>query len=144
MVLKFDNVWYIKIEELDKLAKEQAERERQAEEQRRIEAEKAASEADRAQAREEVHRKKEILQELMKKAGIRATCFVRHSRSFEAMQLLASSKGVDINSAAAASRSYTGTLESGNEVGNALLLKLDELLESYSIKKNVTRIGCCS
>ncbi|KAI8000822.1 hypothetical protein LOK49_LG09G01551 [Camellia lanceoleosa] len=54
--------------ELEKLAKEQAERERQAEEQRRIEAEKAASEADRAQARDEVHRKKEILQELMKKA----------------------------------------------------------------------------
>lgn len=54
--------------ELEKLAKEQAERERQAEEQRKIAAEKAASEADRAQARGEVQRKREILQELMKKA----------------------------------------------------------------------------
>ncbi|XP_057513562.1 soluble starch synthase 3, chloroplastic/amyloplastic-like [Actinidia eriantha] len=55
--------------ELEKLAKEQAERERQAEEQRKIEAEKAASEADRAQARGEVQRKREIFQELMKKAA---------------------------------------------------------------------------
>ncbi|KAH7836913.1 hypothetical protein Vadar_007344 [Vaccinium darrowii] len=54
--------------ELEKLAKEQAERERQAEEQRKIETQKAASEADRAQARGEVQRKREILQELMKKA----------------------------------------------------------------------------
>ncbi|XP_058200425.1 starch synthase 3, chloroplastic/amyloplastic [Rhododendron vialii] len=54
--------------ELEKLAKEQGERERQAEEQRKIEAEKAASEADRAQARGEVQKKREILQELTKKA----------------------------------------------------------------------------
>ncbi|THF96243.1 hypothetical protein TEA_010178 [Camellia sinensis var. sinensis] len=47
-------------------------------------------------------------------------------------------KELIINSAAAASKSYTETLESANEVGNALLLKLDELLESYSIKKNIT------
>ncbi|RVX08139.1 Starch synthase 3, chloroplastic/amyloplastic [Vitis vinifera] len=53
--------------ELEKLAKEQAERERQAEEQRRIEAEKAAREADRAQARAETERRREMLQHLMKK-----------------------------------------------------------------------------
>ncbi|XP_059624216.1 starch synthase 3, chloroplastic/amyloplastic [Cornus florida] len=54
--------------ELEKLAKEQAEREKQAEEQRRIEAEKAASEVDRAQAREETERRRGILRESMKKA----------------------------------------------------------------------------
>ncbi|XP_052181468.1 starch synthase 3, chloroplastic/amyloplastic isoform X2 [Diospyros lotus] len=55
--------------ELEKLAKEQAERERREEEQRQIEAEKAAMEADRAQAREEVKRKRETLQGSMKKAA---------------------------------------------------------------------------
>ncbi|KAL6332130.1 hypothetical protein AAG906_001844 [Vitis piasezkii] len=56
--------------ELEKLAKEQAERERQAEEQRRIEAEKAAREADRAQARAETERRREMLQHSMKKAAV--------------------------------------------------------------------------
>ncbi|CAK7351255.1 unnamed protein product [Dovyalis caffra] len=55
--------------ELEKLAKEQAEKERLAEEQRRREAEKAASEADRAQARAETERRRGTLQELMKKAA---------------------------------------------------------------------------
>ncbi|XWS19411.1 hypothetical protein CRYUN_Cryun31cG0013500 [Craigia yunnanensis] len=55
--------------ELEKLAKEQAEKERQEEEQRRIEAEKAASEAERAQARMETERRRQILQQLMKKAA---------------------------------------------------------------------------
>lgn len=57
-----------KRKELEKLAKEQAERERQAEEQRRIDAEKAASEADRAQAREETQRRREALKQLTKNA----------------------------------------------------------------------------
>lgn len=57
-----------KRKELEKLAKEQAERERQAEEQRRIEAEKAASEADRAEARAEIERRRKMVQELIKKA----------------------------------------------------------------------------
>ncbi|XP_048140910.1 soluble starch synthase 3, chloroplastic/amyloplastic isoform X2 [Rhodamnia argentea] len=55
--------------ELEKLAKEEAERERKAEEQRRIEAEKAASEADRAQARVEVEKRREAFQQLMEKAA---------------------------------------------------------------------------
>ncbi|KAB5560407.1 hypothetical protein DKX38_005364 [Salix brachista] len=55
--------------ELEKLAKEQAEKERLAEEQRRREAEKAASEADRAQARAEIEKRRGTLQELMKKAA---------------------------------------------------------------------------
>ncbi|KAL0012339.1 hypothetical protein SO802_007447 [Lithocarpus litseifolius] len=55
-----------KRKELEKLAKEQAERERQAKEQRRIDAEKAASEANRAQAREEVERRREALKQLTK------------------------------------------------------------------------------
>ncbi|KAK3012025.1 hypothetical protein RJ639_011356 [Escallonia herrerae] len=54
--------------EIEKLAREQAEKEKQEEEQRRIEAEKAASEADRAQAREEAQRRRGMLEELMKKA----------------------------------------------------------------------------
>ncbi|KAF8410727.1 hypothetical protein HHK36_003264 [Tetracentron sinense] len=54
--------------ELEKLAAEQAERERQAEEQRRIEAEKAVIEAEREQARVETERRRETLQEVMKKA----------------------------------------------------------------------------
>lgn len=58
-----------KRKELEKLAKEQAERERQAEEQRKIEADKAAREADRAQAREEAARRREALKTLMKKAA---------------------------------------------------------------------------
>uniref|UniRef100_A0A6N2KX04 starch synthase n=1 Tax=Salix viminalis TaxID=40686 RepID=A0A6N2KX04_SALVM len=55
--------------ELEKLAKEQAEKERLAEEQRRREAEKAASEADRAQARAQIEKRRGTLQELMKKAA---------------------------------------------------------------------------
>ncbi|KAK4360938.1 hypothetical protein RND71_019890 [Anisodus tanguticus] len=55
--------------EQEKLAKEQAERERLAEEQRQIEAEKAAIEADRAQAKEEAAKKREVLQALMAKAS---------------------------------------------------------------------------
>ncbi|KAK6269015.1 hypothetical protein QUC31_013175 [Theobroma cacao] len=55
--------------ELEKLAKERAEKERQEEEKKRIEAEKAASEADRAQARVETERRREFLQQLMKKAA---------------------------------------------------------------------------
>lgn len=58
-----------KRKELEKLAKEQAERERQAEEQRQIEAERAAHEADRAQAREETERRREVLEQFMKKAA---------------------------------------------------------------------------
>ncbi|XP_009357455.2 LOW QUALITY PROTEIN: starch synthase 3, chloroplastic/amyloplastic [Pyrus x bretschneideri] len=57
-----------KRKEQEKLAKEQAERERQAEEQRRIEAEKAASEADRAQAKTEIVKRRQMVQELIKKA----------------------------------------------------------------------------
>ena len=55
--------------EQEKIAKEKAERERQAEEQRRIEAERAASEADREQARKETERRKELLNQLIKKAA---------------------------------------------------------------------------
>lgn len=55
--------------ELEKLAKEQAEREREAEEQRRIQAEKAAREADREQARKQIEGRRQVLQELMKKAA---------------------------------------------------------------------------
>ncbi|KAI4298693.1 hypothetical protein L6164_032221 [Bauhinia variegata] len=57
-----------KRKELEKLAKEQAERERHAEEQRRMEAEKAAKEADSAQARVETERRREMLQQFTKKA----------------------------------------------------------------------------
>ncbi|KAF5472783.1 hypothetical protein F2P56_009472 [Juglans regia] len=57
-----------KRKELEKLAKEQAERERREEEQRQIAAEKAAREADRAQARKKTGRMREVLKELMKKA----------------------------------------------------------------------------
>ncbi|KAM1005164.1 hypothetical protein TB1_005253 [Malus domestica] len=57
-----------KRKEQEKLAKERAERERQAEEQRRIEAEKAASEADRAQAKAEIVKRRQMVQELIKKA----------------------------------------------------------------------------
>lgn len=55
--------------EQEKLAKEKAEQERQEEERRRIEAEHAAIEADRAQARVETERKREMLRELKKKAA---------------------------------------------------------------------------
>ncbi|XP_021889061.1 starch synthase 3, chloroplastic/amyloplastic [Carica papaya] len=55
--------------ELEKLAEEQAEKERQEEEQRRREAEKAASEADRTQAKTETGRRREIFQQVMKKAA---------------------------------------------------------------------------
>nr|GEV69856.1 starch synthase 3, chloroplastic/amyloplastic [Tanacetum cinerariifolium] len=54
--------------ELERLAKEQFEREKQMEEQRRIEAEKVSSEADRAQARDEVKRRRGMLQEHLEKA----------------------------------------------------------------------------
>lgn len=54
--------------ELQKLAEEQAERERLAEEQRRIEAEKAAIEADKVQAREEVEIRRKKLQAVISKA----------------------------------------------------------------------------
>ncbi|XP_057986440.1 starch synthase 3, chloroplastic/amyloplastic isoform X2 [Hevea brasiliensis] len=52
--------------EQEKLAREQAERERQAEEQRQREEEKAASEADKAQAKVETEKRREILHHLMK------------------------------------------------------------------------------
>lgn len=54
--------------ELEKHAKEQAEKERHANELRRIEAEKEAREADREQARGEAERRREILQGVIKKA----------------------------------------------------------------------------
>ncbi|PNY08300.1 soluble starch synthase 3 chloroplastic/amyloplastic-like [Trifolium pratense] len=57
-----------KRKELEKLAKEEAERERIAEEQRRIEADKAAKEEDRLQARLEVERRQEAVLQLMKNA----------------------------------------------------------------------------
>ncbi|XP_047308837.1 starch synthase 3, chloroplastic/amyloplastic [Impatiens glandulifera] len=57
-----------KSRELEKLAKEQAERERQAEEQTRIEAVKAAIEADRVWAKEEIQRRRDILQESRRNA----------------------------------------------------------------------------
>ncbi|KAL3519462.1 hypothetical protein ACH5RR_017611 [Cinchona calisaya] len=57
-----------KRKELEKIAKEEAERKRQEEEQKRIEAEKAAREADIAQAREEAARRREMLKEWIKKA----------------------------------------------------------------------------
>ena len=57
-----------KRKELEKLAKEQAERERQEEEQRRMEAERIAKEEDRSLARAETARRREVLQQLMKKA----------------------------------------------------------------------------
>ncbi|KAG6754574.1 hypothetical protein POTOM_040363 [Populus tomentosa] len=55
--------------ELEKLPMEQAVKERLAEEQRQREAEKAASEADRAQARAETEKRRGMLQELMKKTA---------------------------------------------------------------------------
>lgn len=55
-----------KRKELEKLAAEQAERERQAEKQHRKEAEKAASEADLAQAKMEVQKKREAIHQVMK------------------------------------------------------------------------------
>ncbi|KAJ4828577.1 Soluble starch synthase 3, chloroplastic/amyloplastic [Turnera subulata] len=54
--------------EMERLAKEQAEKERQIEEQRQKEAEKAAMEADKAQAKVETGKRREVLQELVKKA----------------------------------------------------------------------------
>lgn len=57
-----------KRKELEKLAKEQAERERQAEEQRRIDADKAVKEEDRLQARMEVEKMQDTLLRLMKNA----------------------------------------------------------------------------
>jgi hypothetical protein len=57
-----------KRKELEKLAKEQAEKERIAEEERRIEADKAAKEEDRLQARLEVERRQEAVLQLMKNA----------------------------------------------------------------------------
>uniref|UniRef100_A0A2P2LB11 starch synthase n=1 Tax=Rhizophora mucronata TaxID=61149 RepID=A0A2P2LB11_RHIMU len=58
-----------KCKELQKLAKEQAERERAEEEKRIGEAEEAASEADKAQARAEAAKRREALQQLIKKAS---------------------------------------------------------------------------
>ncbi|XP_038970385.1 starch synthase 3, chloroplastic/amyloplastic isoform X2 [Phoenix dactylifera] len=58
----------VKRRELEKLAAEEAERERQDEEQRRREAEKAANEADKAQAKVEVQKKREALHRVMKLA----------------------------------------------------------------------------
>lgn len=55
-----------KRKEQEEVARQKAERERQAEEQRRIEAEIVASEADRAQAKDEVAKRRKMLQELMK------------------------------------------------------------------------------
>jgi hypothetical protein len=57
-----------KRKELEKLAKEQAEKERIAEEERRIEADKAAKEEDRLQAKLEVERRQEAVLQLMKNA----------------------------------------------------------------------------
>lgn len=54
--------------ELERIAKEQAERERQEEGRRRLEAEKAAVEADRAQAKMEAKKRRELVQNSMKKA----------------------------------------------------------------------------
>ncbi|XP_022870282.1 starch synthase 3, chloroplastic/amyloplastic isoform X2 [Olea europaea var. sylvestris] len=54
--------------EQDELALQQAEMERQQEAQKQIEAEKANQEADRAQAKEEVAKRRRILGELLKKA----------------------------------------------------------------------------
>ncbi|KAJ4981622.1 hypothetical protein NE237_032459 [Protea cynaroides] len=54
--------------ELERLAAEQAERERQAEAERLKEAERAAREADKAQARMEVEKTREAIHQLMKKA----------------------------------------------------------------------------
>jgi len=55
-----------KRKELEKIAAEQAERERQAEDQYKREAKKAASEADRAQAKMEVQKKREAIDRVMK------------------------------------------------------------------------------
>ncbi|CAA7405589.1 unnamed protein product [Spirodela intermedia] len=54
--------------ELQKLAEEQAERERQAEEQRREEEERAGREADRAQARIEVEKRRQALYHFIRQA----------------------------------------------------------------------------
>ncbi|KAK6123928.1 hypothetical protein DH2020_042325 [Rehmannia glutinosa] len=69
---KIDFVFYngkdVETREQEEFARQKAERERQAEEQRRIEAEIAANEADRVQAREEAAKRRKIVQEIMKKA----------------------------------------------------------------------------
>ncbi|KAK1304752.1 hypothetical protein QJS10_CPB11g01349 [Acorus calamus] len=54
--------------ELEKIAAEQAERERQAEEQQRKEIERAMIEADKAQAKVEIAKQREALDQVMKKA----------------------------------------------------------------------------
>ncbi|CAM8911981.1 unnamed protein product [Rhodiola kirilowii] len=56
--------------ELERLAKEHAERERQVEEQRRIEEERAVKEANRAQAKADVDKRRELVQQVMQKAVI--------------------------------------------------------------------------
>ncbi|KAL0694387.1 hypothetical protein Bca4012_061567 [Brassica carinata] len=56
--------------EQEKLAKEEAERERQEEEKRRIEARKAAIEDDRAQAKAETQKRREMLQQALEKAVV--------------------------------------------------------------------------
>ncbi|XP_043693079.1 starch synthase 3, chloroplastic/amyloplastic-like [Telopea speciosissima] len=72
-VLSFEDVLLEeKRRELERLATEQAERERQAEEDQRKEAERAAREADKAQARMEVEKRQEAIHLVMKKA-VKAT-----------------------------------------------------------------------
>ncbi|KAI3948838.1 hypothetical protein MKX01_022252, partial [Papaver californicum] len=56
--------------ELEKIAAEKAEKERREEEQRQIEAEKAARKADRAQAKMEIEKRKEMITKIMTKAVI--------------------------------------------------------------------------
>ncbi|KAL2339188.1 hypothetical protein Fmac_013634 [Flemingia macrophylla] len=57
-----------KSRELERLAKEQAEKEEQEKEKRRKEAEKTAQDEDRSQARIEIEKKKQVLQQLTKNA----------------------------------------------------------------------------
>lgn len=57
-----------KRKELERIAKERAEREKEEEELRQIEAEKAASEADRVQAKAETEKRRQILKHLLKMA----------------------------------------------------------------------------
>ncbi|KAI3740949.1 hypothetical protein L2E82_31424 [Cichorium intybus] len=54
--------------ELQRLAREEAERERELEEKRKIEAEKAASESDRSMAKSEAERRRGIIEQVLEKA----------------------------------------------------------------------------
>lgn len=78
-----------KHKELEYLAKEQAERERQAEALRKMEEEKAAIEADRVQARMETEKSRERFQQLIKK-GVRSIDNVWHiePRDFKSNDLV--------------------------------------------------------